>query len=105
MVAQLDSLIWVVVLFMMDKMDQVSLKMELSGTFNNSFQNSKKLFLSLIDLDILTCRVLPILWNNSSWGKYKSWNWCVGEEHARSMQGSSIFDNALTMLVWSLIIH
>jgi hypothetical protein len=50
MVAQLGSLIWVVVLFMMETMDQVSLKMELSWTFYKSFQNSKKLFYHFLTL-------------------------------------------------------
>jgi hypothetical protein len=115
MVAQLGSLIGVVVLFMMETMDQVSLKMELSWTFNSSFQNSRKLSLSLIDLDILTCRVLPILWNNSSWGKYKSWSWCVGGRACMKMALVGInfapqfwslpfFVNTLTMLPWHIII-
>jgi hypothetical protein len=83
MVAQLGSLIGVVVLFMMETMDQVSLKMELSWTFNKSFQNSKKLFLSLIGLDMLTCRVLEILLNNFTWSQYKSWSVDGVEEHTR----------------------
>jgi hypothetical protein len=44
MVAQLGSLIWVVAFFLMETIDQVSLKMELSWTSNKNFQNSKKLF-------------------------------------------------------------
>jgi hypothetical protein len=68
---------------MMETMDQVSLKMEFSWTFNKSFQNSKKLFLSLIDLDMLTCRVLEILLNNLTWSKNESWSRHSGEEHVK----------------------
>jgi hypothetical protein len=68
---------------MMETMGQVSLKMELSWTFNKSLQNSKKLFLSLIGLDMLTCRVLEILLNNFTWSQYKSWSVDGVEEHAK----------------------
>jgi hypothetical protein len=101
---------------MMETMGQVSLKMELSWTFNKSFQNSQKVVLSLIGLDMLTCRVLQNLLSNLSWSFYKGWSIHYGEEHvtrwhqfdvslAINFWSLSIAVNTLTQPLWCLIIH
>jgi hypothetical protein len=86
----------------MEKMDQVSLKMELSWTFNKSFQNNKKLFLSLIDLDMLTCHVLEILLNNLTWSQYKSWSVCGVVDHAKSWLKSDLI--LISKIEFSLLV-
>jgi hypothetical protein len=47
MVAQLDSLIGVEVLFMVETRNQVSSRLEFIWIFENNYQNSKKVILAL----------------------------------------------------------
>ena len=51
-VAQLDSLRWIEVLFMVKTIDQVSSNLEFIWIFKNSFQNSKSLLRHLTNIDI-----------------------------------------------------
>jgi hypothetical protein len=58
MVAQLGSLIWVKVPFVVETMKQVSSNLELIWIFKNSSQNSKGLVYHLTDVDMLAFHVL-----------------------------------------------
>jgi hypothetical protein len=83
-VAQLDSLIWVEVHFMMETMNQVLSNLEFGWIFKNSSQNSKGSLCHRTDIDMLALHVLEISLSNLSWPKSKSWSLHLGEEHIRS---------------------
>ena len=118
-VAQLDSLRWVEVMFMVKTIDQVSSNLEFIWLFKNSFQNNKSLLCHLTDIDMSAFCVLQILLSNLNWYQNKGWNIHGGEEHAKRWH---LFDfvwpsiwifvcrcqyvdtvNTLTLSIWSLI--